>query len=113
MEDEGAPEPRRWWPAAFLLAPGSSWCYGFILAKPSWGLGVSEMVGLLLLEVVMNLGLHFRIFFPPLPSRALGEGRQQLYSSLPSARGRRRCLCLLWIYTCLHVQVALALTLLE
>lgn len=60
----------------------------------------------------MNLGLHFRIFFPPLPSRALGEGRQQLYSSLPSARGRRRCLCLLWIYTCLHIQVALALTLL-
>lgn len=59
-----------------LPAPGSSWRYGFILAKPSWGLGVSEMAGLLLLEMVMNLGLHFRVFFP-LPPPLMGARRRQ------------------------------------
>lgn len=50
-----------------LPAPGSSWCYGLILAKPSRGLAVSEVAGLLLLEIVMNCGLHFRVSFPSSP----------------------------------------------
>lgn len=93
-----------------LLAPGSSWCYGFILAEPSWRLGVSEVAGLLLLGRTRNLWLRFRV--PYSPSLVLREGRQQLYFLLTSASGRRRCLCLLWIYTCLHIQVVLVLTLL-
>lgn len=93
-----------------LLAPGSSWCYGFILAEPSWRLGVSEVAGLLLLGRTRNLWLRFRV--PYSPSLVLREGRQQLYFLLTSASSRRRCLCLLWIYTCLHIQVVLVLTLL-
>lgn len=50
-----------------LPVPDSSWCYSFILAKPSWALVVSEVAGLLLLEIVMNRGLHFRVSFPPSP----------------------------------------------
>lgn len=46
----------------------------------SWGLGASEMAGLLLLETVMNLGLHVRVFFPPPP--LLGARRRQAAAGL-------------------------------
>lgn len=51
------PEPPRWG-----LAPGSSWSSGCIQVEPSGGMGVSEKAGLLLLEVVMTVGLHVRVF---------------------------------------------------
>lgn len=50
-----------------LPAPCSSWCYGFILAKPALGLGVSEMAGLLFARASDESWSPFWGFLPPPP----------------------------------------------